>query len=326
MFSAASSPCLCASPLQSSPPRHSPSRPRTRPPPCSPWRRRVRRHQVRPAEPAGPVGRDRRRAGVRPRRSAPATPTGRPADRVDRCLGRHARRRLRHHQAGDARLDADRVRRRQRPTAGRSPPWAEAAVLAAFALGCGRPRGSAAAPRSPHGGSRVERVAVGAGPQRPRPLGDSPPPHAPSRHQGDRNHAHPPHRGQRLRAVPRRPRRRRPPSPRLRSSSATSTTAVAVVATGDTKNDLHVSAYEQAIAGDTKGRPAPRASRPRRSTQASWRRIAPVARRRRRGRRRRDDGWQTRRPRRGRPDRRRRASAPPARSRAHAPRSPQPGV
>jgi len=30
--------------------------------------------------------------------------------------------------------------------------------------------------------------------------------------------------------------------------------AAAVVATGDTKNDLHVETYEQAIAGDTKGR------------------------------------------------------------------------
>jgi hypothetical protein len=30
--------------------------------------------------------------------------------------------------------------------------------------------------------------------------------------------------------------------------------AVAVVAAGDTKNDLHVQTYEQAIAGDTKGR------------------------------------------------------------------------
>ena len=36
---------------------------------------------------------------------------------------------------------------------------------------------------------------------------------------------------------------------------------VAVVATGDTKNDLHVNAYEQAIAGDTKGR-LPRAIAP----------------------------------------------------------------
>jgi hypothetical protein len=40
---------------------------------------------------------------------------------------------------------------------------------------------------------------------------------------------------------------------------------VAVVATGDTKNDLHVSAYEQAIAGDTKGR-LPRAVVPAPST------------------------------------------------------------
>jgi hypothetical protein len=44
--------------------------------------------------------------------------------------------------------------------------------------------------------------------------------------------------------------------------------AVAVVATGDTKNDLHVQTYEQAIAGDTKGRlpraiaPAPAPSKP----------------------------------------------------------------
>jgi len=30
--------------------------------------------------------------------------------------------------------------------------------------------------------------------------------------------------------------------------------AAAVVATGDTKNDLHVQTYEQAISGDTKGR------------------------------------------------------------------------
>ena len=43
--------------------------------------------------------------------------------------------------------------------------------------------------------------------------------------------------------------------------------AAPVVATGDTKNDLHVQTYEQAIAGDTKGRlpravvPAP-ASKP----------------------------------------------------------------
>jgi hypothetical protein len=42
----------------------------------------------------------------------------------------------------------------------------------------------------------------------------------------------------------------------------------AVVATGDTKNDLHVQTYEQAIAGDTKGRlpraiaPAPATSKP----------------------------------------------------------------
>ena len=42
----------------------------------------------------------------------------------------------------------------------------------------------------------------------------------------------------------------------------------AVVATGDTKNDLHVQTYEQAIAGDTKGRlpraiaPAPAPSKP----------------------------------------------------------------
>ena len=40
---------------------------------------------------------------------------------------------------------------------------------------------------------------------------------------------------------------------------------VAVVATGDTKNDLHVNAYEQAIAGDTKGR-MPRAIAPAPST------------------------------------------------------------
>jgi hypothetical protein len=44
--------------------------------------------------------------------------------------------------------------------------------------------------------------------------------------------------------------------------------AVPVVATGDTKNDLHVQTYEQAIAGDTKGRvpraiaPAPATSNP----------------------------------------------------------------
>jgi hypothetical protein len=37
--------------------------------------------------------------------------------------------------------------------------------------------------------------------------------------------------------------------------------AVPVVAAGDTKNDLHVNAYEQAIAGDTKGR-LPRAIAP----------------------------------------------------------------
>ena len=35
----------------------------------------------------------------------------------------------------------------------------------------------------------------------------------------------------------------------------------AVVATGDTKNDLHVQSYEQAISGDTKGR-LPRAIAP----------------------------------------------------------------
>jgi hypothetical protein len=44
--------------------------------------------------------------------------------------------------------------------------------------------------------------------------------------------------------------------------------AAAVVATGDTKNDLHVQTYEQAISGDTKGRlpraiaPAPAPSKP----------------------------------------------------------------
>ena len=44
--------------------------------------------------------------------------------------------------------------------------------------------------------------------------------------------------------------------------------ATPVVASGDTKNDLHVSAYEQAISGDTKGRlpraiaPAPATSKP----------------------------------------------------------------
>ena len=37
--------------------------------------------------------------------------------------------------------------------------------------------------------------------------------------------------------------------------------ATPVVASGDTKNDLHVSAYEQAISGDTKGR-LPRAIAP----------------------------------------------------------------
>jgi len=37
--------------------------------------------------------------------------------------------------------------------------------------------------------------------------------------------------------------------------------AVPVVVTGDTKNDLHVATYEQAIAGDTKGR-LPRAIAP----------------------------------------------------------------
>ena len=42
----------------------------------------------------------------------------------------------------------------------------------------------------------------------------------------------------------------------------------AVVATGDTKNDLHIQTYEQAISGDTKGRlpraiaPAPAPSKP----------------------------------------------------------------
>ena len=46
------------------------------------------------------------------------------------------------------------------------------------------------------------------------------------------------------------------------------TAAVAVVATGDTKNDLHVQTYQQAISGDTKGRlpraiaPAPATSKP----------------------------------------------------------------
>ena len=47
-----------------------------------------------------------------------------------------------------------------------------------------------------------------------------------------------------------------------------STHTTAVVATGDTKNDLHVQSYEQAISGDTKGRlpraivPAPATTKP----------------------------------------------------------------
>jgi hypothetical protein len=56
--------------------------------------------------------------------------------------------------------------------------------------------------------------------------------------------------------------------------------ASAVVATGDTKNDLHVNAYDQAIAGDTKGRlpravvPGPAVSQPVSATSAG--RAAPA--------------------------------------------------
>ena len=73
----------------------------------------------------------------------------------------------------------------------------------------GRPRGAPPAPRSPHGGVE-ERIAEGAGPfAAPLPSARRRPARSlRSRSQGASRHALSPHRGQRLRAVPRRPRRR----------------------------------------------------------------------------------------------------------------------
>ena len=108
----------------------------------------------------------------------------------------------------------------------------------------------------------------------------------------------------------------RPRSPRLRVRRPHSPQRRGRQPTGDTKNDLHVNAYEQAIAGDTKGH-LPRAIAPAPSTHVvvGIGRSHEARRRGRRVRRRLAD----RRSRRGRPDRRRGARRRRRADRAHAP-------
>ena len=191
---------------------------------------------------AGP-GLARRRHGVRA--GDLGRHEGRPAPR-DRA-SRHARRRR-----PPSRRRPSRRRPRPtatRPTAGRSPPWVRRPSS--------RPSRSArsrwwraASIALPTWGSRGARRS-GRGRTRPRPLGHSrrPPGAHRSRYQRNSRHAHPPHRGQRLRAVPRRPRRRDRQGRALRRPRSPHR---ALVAVGDTKDDLP-GAVPAVPAGDTKG-------------------------------------------------------------------------
>ena len=141
--------------------------------------------------------------------------------------------------ADDAGVGADARPTTTRPTAGRSPPWAEAAVLAAFALGAAAswraastalPTWGCRGAQSPRERGRIAAPLPSA-PRRPCPQCSAP------RHQGASRHAHlaaswpAPARC----ASPSPP----PPPPRTCATSATSTTpSAAVVAAGDTKSDL----------------------------------------------------------------------------------------
>ena len=276
--------------------------------------RRVRRHQVRPAEPAGPapvgpragdLGRHQERpaAGRSPRpcrstppRRSPTTPFG--ADRV-------------HDDTTNGWQIA---------------AWAEAAVLAALALGSvvlisGRTR------------SRRLMQARGAPPWDGAGVAPSPrqfvpePPHCslhkiPRRSQPCSPAASPPAPARCASSSP-------PPPPPCQDAEfgghVHHTAAVAVVATGDTKNDLHVQTYDAGHRRRHQGPTCPARSCPRRRPRKPVS-AAPAGRAtaRRRGRRL-DRRLADRRPRRGRPDRRGRprrrrrddvAHAPRARSRA----------